>query len=110
MNLYDRCVDLQLKLEAALAADAGLELLARGTHLVEGLDQASQYLSAAAAFRSEANITGVPALDQNAVAQAVTAFRAGLSRHGSAAFQHQPAASLIKVAKSERNRAARWVS
>lgn len=110
MNLYNRCVDLQLKLEAAQSADASLELLARGNRLVEGLDQASEYLEGTAAFRSKANIADAPALDLKRATQAVGAFRAGLSRHGSAAFQHQPATTLIEVAKSQRDRAARWVS
>lgn len=109
MSLYERSVDLQLKLEAAQSADTGLELLARGARLVENLDRASEYFVGAAAFRSTANITSRPGLDLKAVSQAVGAFRAGLSRHGSAAFQHQPATTLSEVAKAERDRAARWV-
>jgi hypothetical protein len=109
MSLYDRCVDLQVKLDAAQLADASLELLARGARLVEGLDGASEYLEGTAAFRSNANIADAPALDLKRATQAVGAFRAGLSRHSSAAFQHQPAATLIEVAKSQRDRAARWV-
>ena len=39
----------------------------------------------------------------------MTAFRGGLSQHGAAAFQHQPATTLVDVAKAQRDRAARWV-
>jgi hypothetical protein len=110
MSLYDRCVDLQLKLEAAHAADASLELLARGARLVEALDRASEYLDGAAAFRSKASSSDLPTLDLKTATHAVGAFRAGLSRHSYAAFQHQPASTLAEVAKSQRDRATRWVS
>jgi hypothetical protein len=110
VSLYDRSVDLQLKLEAAQSGDTGLELLARGARLVESLDRASEYLVGAATFRSTANITDRPGLDLKAVSQAVGAFRAGLSRHGSAAFQHQPATTLSAVAKAQRERTVRWVT
>jgi hypothetical protein len=110
MTLYDRCVDLQLKLEAAREADAGVELLARGAALVEALDRASEYLIGAAAFRTSISTSDSPTLDLKAATQAVSAFRAGLSRHGFAAFQHQPAATLAEVARSQRDRAARWVA
>lgn len=110
MSLYERCVDLQIKLEAAQSADAGVEVLARGARLVEGLDRAAEYLEGAAQFRSAANVADTPTLDAKAVAQAVAAFRGGLSRHGSAAFQHQPATTLVDVSKAQRDRAVRWVN
>jgi hypothetical protein len=110
VSLYDRSVDLQLKLEAAQSADTGLELLARGSRLVESLDRASEYFSGAATFRSTANIVDRPGIDLKAVSQAVGAFRAGLSRHGSAAFQHQPATTLSDVARTQRERTTRWVT
>jgi hypothetical protein len=110
MSLYDQAVDLQLKLEAAQSADTSLALLARGARLVESLDRASKYFASAAAFRSKAQIGDRPSLDLKAVSQAVAAFRAGLSRHGSAAFQHQPATNLADVAKAQRERVVRWVT
>lgn len=110
MSLYDRSVDLQLKLEAAQSADTSLELLARGARLVESLERASEYLAGAVAFRSAVKIADRPGLDLKAVSKAVGAFRAGLSRHGSAAFQHEPAATLIEVAKAQRERTSRWVT
>ncbi len=110
MTLYDRSVDLQLKLEAAQSADTSLGLLARGAQLVLSLDRATEYLAGAAAFRSSAEITDRPGLDLKGVSKAVAAFRAGLSRHGSAAFQHDPASTLTEVAKTERERTARWVT
>lgn len=110
MSLYDRCVDLQLKLEAAQSADAGVEVLARGARLVDGLDRAAEYLEGTAEFRILANVPDIPSLDTKAVSQAVAAFRGGLSRHGAAAFQHQPATTLVDVAKAQRERVARWVT
>lgn len=110
MSLYDRSVDLQLKLEAAQSADTSLELLARGARLVESLHRASEYFVGAAAFRSALKVTDKPGLDMKAVSKAVGAFRAGLSRHGSAAFQHDPATTLSDVAKAQRERTARWVT
>lgn len=110
MSLYDRCVDLQLKLDAAQSADAGVEVLARGARLVEGLDRAAEYLEGAAHFRSAAMVTDAPGLDAKAATRAVAAFRGGLSQHGAAAFQHQPATTLVDVAKAQRDRTARWVS
>jgi hypothetical protein len=109
MSLYDRCVDLQLRLEAAQSADTSLELLTRGDRLVEGLDRASEYFDGVAAFRSKLGISSSPALDSRAMTQAVAAFRAGLSRHSSSAFQHQPATSLVELANVQRDRTARWV-
>jgi hypothetical protein len=110
MSLYDRAVDLQLKLEAAQSADTSVELLTRGARLVESLDRASEYFAGAASFRAKAQVHNRPTLDLKAVSQAVGGFRAGLSRHGSAAFQHQPAATLTEVAKAQRERVARWVT
>lgn len=110
MSLYDRCVDLQLKLEAAQSADAGVEVLARGARLVDGLDRAAEYLEGTAQFRILAGVHDTPGLDAKAVSQAVAAFRGGLSRHGAAAFQHQPATTLVDVAKAQRDRVARWVT
>ncbi len=110
MSLYDRCVDLQLKLEVAQSADAGVEVLARGGRLVEELDRAAEYLEGAAQFRSTANLSDTPSLDVKAVTQAVAGFRGGLSRRGSAAFQHQPATTLVDVAKAQRDRTVRWVN
>jgi hypothetical protein len=110
MSLYDSAVNLQLKLEAAQSADTSLELLARGARLVETLDRASEYFASAAAFRSALGIADRPSIDVKAISQAVGAFRAGLSRHGSAALQHQPATTLSDVARAQRERAARWVT
>lgn len=109
MTLYDRSVDLQVKLEAALSADVSDELLNKARHVANSLDRSSEYLERVAAFRASAGISATPDQDQKSAAQAVRAFRAGLSSHGPAALQHQPATSLVEIAKAERDRAARWV-
>jgi hypothetical protein len=109
MSLFDRAVDLQLKLEVAQTADTGLDLLARAARLFEMLSDSANYLEGATRFRQAMSISDRPAIDVKAVTQAVSAFRAGLSRHGSAAFQHQPASTLTETAKSQRDRCSRWL-
>jgi hypothetical protein len=109
MTLYERAVDLQVKLEAARSADSSEELLAKGARMAEGLDRAAEYLEGVAVFRTMAGISDGPTIDQKGMTQGLTAFRAGLSRHGPAALQHQPAATLLDLAKSQRDRAAKWV-
>lgn len=110
MRLYDRSVDLQLKLEAAQSADTSLELLARGARLVDVLGHTADYFEGVSRFRDAARIPERPVIDMKVISQAVSAFRAGISRHGSAAFQHQPAMTLAEAAKAQRERAARWLS
>lgn len=110
MSLFDRAVDLQLKLEVAQTADTGLDLLARAARLFEALADAADYLEGAARFRGRMNVPDRPSIDVRAVTQAVSAFRAGISRHGSAAFQHQPAATLSEAAKTQRDRSSRWLA
>jgi hypothetical protein len=110
VSLYDRSVGLQLKLETAQSADTGVELVTRGARLVDSLNQASEYFASTARFRTGAEIVEGPNLDVKAINQALGGFRAGLSRHGIVAFQHQPAATLADVAKAQRDRASRWVT
>lgn len=109
MTVYDRSVDLQVRLEAAQAADASDELMSSGRHIVQALDRASDYLESVPAFRMNAGIGPTPDLDQKAAVHAVRAFRGGMSSHGPAAFQHQRAASLLDAAKAATDRMTRWV-
>ena len=109
MTLYDRAVDLQVKLEAARSADASDELLVKGARIADELDRASEYLEGVSVFRATAGTFDNPALDQKGATQTLGAFRAGLSRHSSSALQHQPAVALLEVARSQRDRAAKWV-
>lgn len=109
MSLYADCVDLLVKLEAAQAADAGVELLARGQRLVATLEEATRYFESAAALPAELTSGSSPGVDEKAVTQAIGAFRGGLSRYGVSTFQHQPAAGLVEVAKAQRDKCARWV-
>lgn len=110
MSLFDRGVVLQLKLEVAQTADTGLDLLARAARIFEMLSESADYLEGATRVRQEMNIADRPPIDVKAVTQAVAAFRAGLSRHGSAAFQHQPASTLTEAAKTQRDRCSRWLA
>jgi hypothetical protein len=109
MNLYERCTDLGVKLEAAQAADSSAALLASGTNLADRLDQASQYFAGAARLRSEAGIVERPPVDVKAMLRAVNAFRGALSSRKAAAFQQQYAANLTEIANKQREVAARWV-
>lgn len=109
MTLFDRVVDLQLKLEVAQSADTGLDLLARAAKLDEALREATTYFQAVSSLRSKLGISEQPNLDVKAISRAVATFRGGVSTHGAAAFQHQPAATLVEVAKSQRERCSRWV-
>src|SRR5258706_3265198 len=104
MNLYDRSVDLQLKIEAAQSADASIDLLSRAARLVADLDGASAYLDAAAKFGAGIQAADDPPVDAKAVSQAVSAFRGGLSRHGANALQHQPASALVDAAKEQQRK------
>jgi hypothetical protein len=110
MRLYDQCVELQLKLEASQSADSSLELIAAANRFVEAIDGASDYLTGVAKFRSRLSITDLPPIDAKANSAAVSAFRAGLSRYGPRAFQQQPAAKLVEVAKEQRARSMRWAT
>ena len=108
MTLYDRAVDLAVKLEAAAASDASSQVLARGQVLVTQLDAASSCFTRATTFAVEANLSGRPGIDHRAIARAVGAFRGGLTKHGPQAFQHQPAANLIEVARQQVSVVERW--
>ncbi len=108
MSLYDSAVNLALKLDAAVAADASDHLLAQGQMLVLDLDRASATLEAAADMRAALGAATDPTVDTKSVNQAIGAFRAGLSCHGASAFQHTPASTLREVAKQQRLAAERW--
>ncbi len=110
MTLFDRAVDLQLKLEVAQTADTGMDLLARAARLVEVLSDSAGYFEGVLHFRHGMNTSERPPVDVKTISQSVSAFRAGISRHGSAAFQHQPATNLAEAAKTQRDRCARWLS
>lgn len=108
MSLYDQSVDLQLKLEATQSADSGLDLVTKANHFVDAIDGVSDYLTGVAKFKLRLSITDSPPIDVKATTAAISGFRAGLSRYGPKAFQQQPAAKLIEVAKDQRGRAVRW--
>lgn len=110
MTLFDMSVDLQLKLEVAQSADSSADLIARAARLFETLDASATYFEGVLAIVRTMGYTDRPSLDVKAVAQAVSAFRRGISQHGSAAFQHQPATTLAETAKAQRDRCGRWVS
>jgi hypothetical protein len=108
MSLYDRAVDIGVRLDAAASADASVALLAQGQILVRELDETTARLEAAASMREVLEVDSRPAVDSKAVNQAVGAFRAGLSRHAAAAFQHAPATTLRDVARQQATAAERW--
>lgn len=109
MNLYDRCVDLALRLEAAQSADASTALLASGENLANRLSQATEYLSSTIRFRADLSAEERPAVDLKAVTRTVNAFRGALASRGAAAFQQQHATNVSDVATRQRDVASRWV-
>jgi len=108
VSLYDRSVDLQVRLEAAHSADSNDDLVARGRTVSLALDEASKQLERVAEFRTHLGVESGPGLDAKKAAQAVRSFRAGLSKHGALGFQHQPATNLLAAAKELSDRAGRW--
>jgi hypothetical protein len=108
MSLYDRAVDIGVRLEAAASADASVAVLAQGQILVRELDETTARLEAAASTRNVLGVDARPTIDAKAVNQAVGAFRAGLSRHAASAFQHAPATTLRDVAKQQATAVERW--
>jgi hypothetical protein len=109
MSLYDRAVTLGVKLDAAATADSSDAVLAQGQILVTELDLASSQLESVASMRATLSLETRPNLDVKAATQAIGAFRAGLSRHSAAAFQHAPAGTLRDLAKQQRATLERWV-
>lgn len=108
MTLYDRAVNVGVRLDAAAAADASDALLAQGQILVADLDRTSSQFEAAVSMGADLGGDSRPKLGVKASTQAIGAFRAGLSRHGAAAFQHAPAVTLRDVAKQQRAAIDRW--
>lgn len=109
MTLFAQAVDVQLKLEVAQSADAGLDLLGRAAKMDQALQEAATYLEAASSLRRKLGLADQPNLDVKGITKAVASFRGGMSSHGATAFQHQPAATLVETARSQRDRCSRWV-
>ncbi len=110
MSLFDKAVNLKVKLEAAQEADSNAELVTRGSRIAETLDSASEFFTQVATLRSAAQATNGPNLDIAAITQAIGAFRGGLARSGPFAFQYQAATNLTNVATKQRERAEKWVT
>lgn len=108
MNLYDRAVTLGVKLDAAASADSNDAVLAQGQLLVTDLDLASARMESAATMRDDLAATAGPSLNAKETNQAIGAFRAGLSRHGAAAFQHAPAVTLRDLARQQSTTVEKW--
>lgn len=108
--LYDRAVSLAVRLEAAAAADASESLLVQGQVLVTALQEATTELNAAEVLRNTFGFDFSPPLDLKLVTATTGALRAGLARHGAAAFQHIPATNLKDTVKAQRAAAQRWAS
>ena len=110
MNLYERCVNLGTKLEAAIEADGNSTAVASGTKLADTLGQALDKIERTMRFRSEAGISERPQLDQKAIQKAVNAFRGSLSKHQLAALQHQHASDLRQTAEKQSSIAVEWAA
>ncbi len=106
--LYERAVSIAARLEAAAAADASESLLVQGQVLVTALQEATAELTAAAALRKTLAVDSSPPLDLKLITSTTGALRAGLARHGAAAFQHVPATNVKDAVKAQRAAAQRW--
>lgn len=110
MNLYDHAGELDSKLKAMQFEDSNLALVAKADNFIDVIDQASFSLASVVSFKARTSITNSPPVDVKEVSAAVKAFRAGLSTHGPKAFQQQPAAKLIEVAKGHNVVSTRWAT
>ncbi|UPK63611.1 hypothetical protein MYP14_23425 [Rhodococcus pyridinivorans] len=110
MKLYDHSVELDLKLKAMQFEDSKIELVAKADNFVDILNEASACLASVVRLKARISTTSSPPVDGKSVSAAIRAFRAGLSTHGQKAFQQQPAAKLIEVAKDLRVRCNRWAA
>lgn len=110
MTLFQSATELHLRLEAASAADAGEELLARGRTMRDKITSAAERFEAAQFYRVEIDRTDSPSLDAKEVRLAIGRFRGAISKSGSKAFQHQPADSLLRVLVNQTRRLDRWVN
>lgn len=108
MNLYDRCIDASVRLEAASAADSNEDLLVRGRTLAMALDQAAETMEGADRLRTSLGIAEPAKVEVKSATQAVRAFRGGLSKHGPKGFQHQPASNLQSASRELSTRVSRW--
>jgi hypothetical protein len=110
VTLYESATELQLRLEAASAADAGDELLARGRTVRDDIMSAADHLEAVQSYRVTIDLTDSPPLDARKLRSAIRGFRGSITRSGPKAFQQQSADTLLKVVKAQRKRADRWVT
>lgn len=110
MTLFESATELHLRLEAASAADAGDELLARGRTVRDEITSAAEHFEAVQSYRVEIDRTDSPSLDAKEVRLAIGRFRATISKSGSKAFQQQPADTLLKVLARQTRRLDRWVN
>ena len=110
VTLFESATELHLRLEAASAADAGDELLARGRTVRDEITSAAERFEAVQSYRVEIDRTDSPSLDAKEVRLAIGRFRGAISKSGSKAFQQQPADSLLKVLASQTRRLDRWIN
>lgn len=67
MTLFKSATELHLRLEAASAADAGDELLARGRTVRDEITSAAERFEAVQSYRVEIDRTDSPSLDAKEV-------------------------------------------
>lgn len=108
MTLFATATDLQLRLQAANAADEGDELLSRGRTVRDSIASAATRLEAVQGYRVAIGRTDAPPLDAREIRQAVGRFRGALTASGPKAVQQQSAATLLEVLTVQARRVANW--
>ena len=109
MTLFATATDLQLRLQAANAADEGDEVLSRGRTVRDSIASAATRLEAVQTYRVAIGRAEAPPLDAREIRQAIGRFQGALKASGPRAVQQQWAATLLDVLTVQARRAANWV-
>lgn len=109
MTLFETANQLQLRLEAASAADEDDVLLSRGRTLRDAVVAAKEHYESAQSYRVTIGLTDAPPLNTKAIRQAIGHFRGALSKSSSNAFQQRPAATLAEVLAAQARRVDHWI-
>ena len=109
MTLFETAGQLQLRLDAASAADEEDVLLSRGGTVRDAIVVATERYEAAQSYRVTIGLRDAPPLNTKAIRQAIGHFRAALSKSSSNAFQQRPAATLEEVLAAQTKRVDHWI-
>ncbi len=109
MTLFETASELQLRLEAASAADAGDDLMSRGRTVRADIASAAENFEAVQSYRVTIGRTDMPPLAAKEIRQAIGRFRGALFNSGPKAVQQRSATTLLEVVTAQTRRVDRWV-